>query len=211
MRKYAIFLMILISVQNGNVSAQNEVNFTLVNKTGFDLIDIYISPAGQNQWGEDLFLGTFNNFEAKDFTFTTAEKICQYDLKVVKLDSTDLIFKNVNLCKMLIVTLLYDFDEPRFVQDLILENQTDLTFSEIYIRDLSTSFWGQNVLGANVLTPLESAIISVKPGNEKVCLYQIKAVLLNGRELLYDNINICNEAHVVLFRYQGRPVHSFDR
>jgi hypothetical protein len=183
----------------------------LVNKTGFDLIDIYISPAGQNQWGEDLFLGTFNNFEAKDFTVTTAEKICLYDLKVVKLDSTDLIFKNVNLCKMLIVTLLYDFDEPRFVQDLILENQTDLTFSEIYIRDLSTSFWGQNVLGANVLTPRESAIISVKPGNEKVCLYQIKAVLLNGRELLYDNINICNEAHVVLFRYQGRPVHSFDR
>lgn len=210
MNKFCIFLFIWIFVQSGIVSAQNEVKFTLVNKTGFDLIDIYISPTGQNQWGEDLFLGTFNNFEAKDFTMKTAEKICLYDLKAVKLDSTELVFKNINLCKMLIVTLLYEFDEPMFVQDLILENLTDLTFSEIYIRDLSTSFWGMNVLGANVLTPNEKAIISVKPGHEKVCLYEIKAVLLNGRELIYKNINICNESHIVLFRYQGKPYYSFD-
>jgi len=211
MKKYLIFLIIWIFVQAGTGFAQNEVHFTLVNKTGLNLIDIYISPAGQNQWGEDLFLGTFNNFEAKDFTVKTKEKVCLYDLKAVKLDSTELIFKNINLCKMLIVTLLYEFNEPRVVQDLILENQTDLTFSEIYIRDLPTSFWGQNVLGAHVLTPRESAIISVKPGNEKVCLYQIKAILLNGQELLYNNINICNEAHIVLFRYEGRPISGFDR
>ncbi len=202
----AIFGMILSS----NVTAQDEVKFTLVNKTGFDLIDIYISPAGQDQWGEDLFLGTFNNFEAKDFRVKTAEKLCLFDLRAVKLDSSELIFRNINLCKILIVTLLYEFDEPRFVQDLILENQTDLTFSEIYIRDLSTSFWGMNVLGANVLTPNEKAIISVKPGNEKVCLYDIKAVLLNGREIIYKSINICNEAHIILFRYQGKPYFSFD-
>ncbi|MEJ2535612.1 MAG: hypothetical protein P8048_00885 [Calditrichia bacterium] len=153
MKKYLIFLIIWIFVQTGTGFAQNEVHFTLVNKTGLNLIDIYISPAGQNQWGEDLFLGTFNNFEAKDFTVKTKEKVCLYDLKAVKLDSTELIFKNINLCKMLIVTLLYEFNEPRVVQDLILENQTDLTFSEIYIRDLPTSFWGQNVLGAHVLTP----------------------------------------------------------
>ncbi len=210
MKRCILIALIIGMVISAGVSAQNEVKFTLVNKTGFDLIDIYISPADQNQWGEDLSLGVFNNLEAKDFTIKTTEKICLYDLKAVKPDSTELIFKNVNLCKMLIVTLLYEFDEPMFVQDLILENLTDLTFSEIYIRDLSTSFWGINVLGANVLTPNEKAIISVKPGHEKVCLYEIKAILLNGRELIYNNIKICNESHIVLFRYQGRPYHSFD-
>jgi hypothetical protein len=133
-----------------------------------------------------------------------------FDLRAVKVDSSELIFKNLNLCKMLIVTLLYEFNEPVFVQDLILENQTDLTFSEIYIRDLSTSFWGMNVLGANVLTPHEKAIISVKPGHEKVCHYEIKGVLLNGQEIIYNNINICNESHILLFRYQGKPYFSFD-
>jgi hypothetical protein len=210
MKRFWMFLVILGLIQTSHVSAQNEVNFTLVNKTGFEFVDIFISAADKNQWGEDLSLGVFNNLEVKDFKIKTTEKICLYDLKAVKPDSTELIFENVNLCKMLIVTLLFDFNEPMFVQDLILENITDHTFSEIYIRDLSTSFWGLNVLGANVLTPNEKAIISVKPGGSNTCLYDIKAVLLNGRELLYSNINICNQAHIVLMRYQGKPYHGFD-
>jgi hypothetical protein len=111
---------------------------------------------------------------------------------------------------MLIVTLLYEFDEPAFVQDLILDNQTDHTFMEIYVRDLPTSSWGLNVLGANALTPREKAIISIKQGNSKSCMYDIKAVLINGRELIYSSVNICNQSHIVLLRYQGRPYTSYD-
>jgi hypothetical protein len=203
---FAVMMLLLFSM----VSAQHEITFTLVNKTGFELVDIFISAADQNQWSEDLSLGVFNDLEAKDFHMKTTEKICQYDLKAIRPDSTELLFKGVNLCKKLIVTLLYEFDQPMFVQDIILENLTDFTFSEIYVRDLTTSFWGQNVLGANALTRNEKAVISIPPGNPNACLYDIKGVLMNGREVLYNSINICNQAHIVLMRYQGKPYYGFD-
>lgn len=203
-----IFLMVLVLFSLA--IAQQDVSFTLVNKTGFEFVDIFISATDQDQWSDDLSLGVFNDLEAKDFKMKTDENICQYDLKAVRPDSTELLFKGVNLCKKLIVTLLYEFDQPMFVQDIILENLTDHTFSEIYVRDLSTSGWGLNVLGANVLTRNEKAIISIPPGHPNVCLYEIKAVLMNGRELIYSSINICNQAHIVLMRYQGKQYHGFE-
>ncbi len=210
MKKYYLTLLLYSIIFYQTVPAQNEVLFTLVNKTGFDFIDIYISPADQNQWSEDLTLGLFNNYEQKDLRLKTNSEICSYDLKAVRLDSTELVFKNLNLCKMLIVTLLYEFDEPSFVQDIILENYTDYTFMEIYVRDLPTSSWGLNVLGTNALTPREKAFISIKQGNSKSCMYDIKTVLRNGKELLYRSINICNQSHIVLLRYQGKPYSGFE-
>ena len=208
-KSYLIFFLSTIIFYQ-TIPAQNEVLFTLVNKTGFDFIDIYISPADQNQWSEDMTFGLFNNYEQKDLRIKTKSEICSYDLKAVRLDSTELVFKNLNLCKMLIVTLLYEFNEPTFVQDLILENQTDYTFMEIYVRDLPTSPWGMNILGTNALTPREKTLISIKQGNSKSCSYDIKTVLINRKELIYRNVNICNQSHIVLLRYQGKPYSSFD-
>ena len=210
MRQKLLLVVGLVIAFASSISAQHDVTFVLVNKTGFEFVDIYVSPTGQDKWSEDLSLGVFANLESNDFKITSTEEVCQYDLKAIRPDSTELLFKGVNLCKKLIVTLLYEFDQPVFVQDLILENLTDFTFSEIYIRDLPTSFWGQNVLGANVLTRNEKVVISIPPGNPKACLYDIKAVLMNGQELLYKGINICNQAHIVLMRYQGKPYHGFE-
>jgi hypothetical protein len=210
MKNFYLLLFLCTTLFYQTLPAQNEVSFLLINKTGFDFVDIYISPAGEDKWSEDLTLGLFNNLEQKDFKIKTSKDICSYDLKAVRLDSTELIFKDLNLCKMLIVTLLYEFDKPTFVQDLILDNQTDYTFMEIYVRDLPTSFWGMNVLGANTLTPREKAVISIRQGNSRSCMYDIKAVLMNKQEIIYKNVNICNESHIVLLRYQGKPYSSFD-
>ena len=46
---------------------------------------------------------------------------------------------------------------------------------------------------------------------EKICLYNIPTVLMIEREQYNDYIKISKEAHILLFRYQGKPVHSFDR
>lgn len=210
MKKHLSYFVLSLFVLIQTVPAQNEVSFLLVNKTGFDFIDIFISPADQNQWSEDLSLGLFNNFEQKDIKLRVNENICLYDLKAIRLDSTEIVFSKLNLCKMMIVTLLYEFNEPFFVQDLILENLTEYTFMEIYVRDLPNSSWGMNVLGSIVLTPRGKSMISIKQGNSKSCNYDIKAVLRNGKELIYGNINICKQSHIVLLRYQGKPYHSFD-
>ena len=50
---------------------------------------------------------------------------------------------------MRIETLIYEFNESSFVQELFLDDQIEFTFMEIYIRDLSNSALRMNVLGAN--------------------------------------------------------------
>jgi hypothetical protein len=210
MRRSLLLIVGLVIVLAGSISAQHEVTFALLNKTGFEFVDVYISPAGQDQWSEDLSLGVLADLESIELKMKTTEEVCQYDIRAIRPDSTELLFKGVNLCKKLIVTLLYEFDQPLFVQDIILENLTDVAFSEVYVRDVPASFWGQNVLGANVLTRKEKAVISIPPGHPKVCLYDIKAVLMNGQELIFKNINICNQAHIVLMRHQGKLYHGFE-
>jgi hypothetical protein len=111
---------------------------------------------------------------------------------------------------MPIITLLFEFDKPMFLQDFIIENDTDVTFTEIYVRQSTSSIWGINVLGGNVLTRNEQAIIAFKPGSSKTCLYDIRTRLLNGKSLLFENINLCSQEKVVLYRYQGKPYHGFD-
>jgi hypothetical protein len=210
-RVFALSLVVFVCLSSGTGSyAQEQVQIKLSNKTGFDFVDIFFSPSGQNQWGPDMATGVFNNMEMHEIAITTEEKLCEYDLKAVRPDSTELLFEKLNLCMMPIITLLYEFDEPWFVQDFIIENETDLTFSELYVKEATSGIWGMNVLGQNVLTRREKAIISFKPGSGKTCLYDIKATLLNGRELLYKNINLCSQENVVLYRYQGKPYFSFD-
>lgn len=189
---------------------QEEVSFTLVNKTGYEFIDLYISPAGENKWGEDLNLGIFNKLDGKEIKLTMKEKVCEYDLRAVKPDTTELIFKKINLCKMPIITLLYEFDQALFVQDIIIENLTNYTFSQLFMKETNSSIWGTEMLGVNMLTPNEKAAVSLKPGSGKNCMYDIKAVLLNGREIIYPKMNICYQDHIVLFLYQGRANFGFE-
>jgi hypothetical protein len=207
MKKSIIMILLFLLLSNG--FSQKETEITLINKTGFDFIALYLSPADKNQWGEDLYAGVLNNRESETLKLTIQKDSCMYDLKAVRLDSSALIFKGMNLCMMPIITLVYEFNEPNFVQDFILENRTGLTFSELYIRNATSQIWGMNVLGLNVLTTDESTVISFKPST-RYCLYDFKAVLLNGMPVLYTNINLCNQMHVVLFRYEGTPYYRYD-
>jgi hypothetical protein len=212
MKMHIIILcfFVISFVFNRTSLAQNDLSITLVNKTGFEFVDLYISPAGENKWGQDLNLGIFDKMEAKEFKLTMKDKVCEFDLRAVMPDSTQMKFEKINLCRMPIITLLYEFDKPLFVQDIIIDNRTNYTFSELYIKESNSSIWGTELLGANMLTPNENVAISLKPGSGKNCRYDIKAVLMNGREIIYDRMDVCHQDHVVLFLYQGRPNFGFE-
>jgi hypothetical protein len=201
-----VFLLFLLT---SNGFAQKEIEVTLINKTGFDFIKLYLSPADKNEWGENLYAGVLNNREAEALKLKIQKDSCMYDLKALRPDVSALIFKGLNLCMMPIITLIYEFGQPNFVQDFVLENHTGLTFSELYIRSTNTDAWGLNVLGLNVLTTDESAEISFKPSTRN-CRYDFRAVLLNGTSMLYSNIDLCNQMHVVLARYEGTPYYWYD-
>lgn len=95
-------------------AADEELNldFTLVNKTGYDIREIYIAPTSQDEWtAEDKVKipGVLKDGEALDLKFhpkATAEK---WDLKIVWNDGGDAVeWRDFKLTEISKITLFYD-------------------------------------------------------------------------------------------------------
>ena len=85
-------------------------DFTLVNQTGYELKELYVSPSKSNDWEEDV-LGqdTLENGKQVDVHFHRAAKTCSWDLKVVySVDSSSAVWNNIDLCSVNRITIRYN-------------------------------------------------------------------------------------------------------
>ena len=85
-------------------------DFELVNDTGYDLKNLYISPTASNDWADDV-LGedTLANGQTVKIHFPGGRgETCQWDLKVTYSDDTSHEWTSVNLCEITTVTVKYD-------------------------------------------------------------------------------------------------------
>lgn len=89
---------------------QAQQDFTLVNSTGYDISEVYVSPSKANDWQEDV-LGD-DEFEDGDEThikFSRAGKTCIWDMKVVYSDDdSTAVWTDIDLCKVSKITLKYN-------------------------------------------------------------------------------------------------------
>ncbi len=90
-------------------AASANADFTLVNRTGYDLREIYISPANKNSWGRDrLGRNLLENGRSRKFVFSDSAS-CVQDLKVVfDDDGSEAIWEDFNLCELDKITLKYN-------------------------------------------------------------------------------------------------------
>jgi hypothetical protein len=91
-------------------AAQNaKLDFTLVNKTGLTIVELYVSPAKSDEWGEDI-LGqdVLKNNEKVDIGFSPKARTCAWDLKIVDEDKDDVEWANLNFCEANEITLMYE-------------------------------------------------------------------------------------------------------
>ena len=85
-------------------------DFTLVNKTGYELGKLFVAPTNSDEWEEDV-LGrdTLGDGDSIDIKFHRANKTCQWDLKVVyTIDNTNAVWHGINLCKIEKITIRYN-------------------------------------------------------------------------------------------------------
>ena len=84
-------------------------DFTLVNRTGYDLREVYISPANRNDWGKDR-MGDYVLENNKQRLFKFSDKsACTQDLKVVfDDDGSEVIWEDFDLCELNKITLRYN-------------------------------------------------------------------------------------------------------
>lgn len=91
-----------------SASAEN-LDFTLVNKTGYVISEVYVSSVSTNDWEEDVMgSDVLGKGERVDIEFDKGSKGCKWDLMVVYDDGEEAVWEKLNLCSISEVSLSYD-------------------------------------------------------------------------------------------------------
>jgi hypothetical protein len=85
-------------------------DFTLVNRTGYVISEVYVSPSKADDWQEDVMgQDVLEDRSSVDITFHRSEHTCKWDLKVVyKVDDSSAEWHNVDLCSVSKITIHYN-------------------------------------------------------------------------------------------------------
>ena len=83
-------------------------DFTVVNKTGFSIQSLHVSPHSSDEWGEDI-LGkdTLENGTEVEIVFHRKEKAAKWDLRVADEDDKSYVWEGLNLLEISEVSLFY--------------------------------------------------------------------------------------------------------
>jgi hypothetical protein len=91
--------------------AQNaKQDFTLVNRTGYELKALFVSPSKAESW-EEVILGqdVLEDGKAVNVHFNPKAETCKWDLKVIYTDDdSSAIWQSINLCEVDKITIHYD-------------------------------------------------------------------------------------------------------
>lgn len=85
-------------------------DFKLVNKTGYELKALYVSPSKSDDWEDDI-LGqdTLADGQAVNVHFGAKTHTCKWDLKVTYSDDdSNAVWHNIDLCTVEKITIKYN-------------------------------------------------------------------------------------------------------
>jgi len=87
-------------------------DFSLVNRTGYEIKEVYVSPNKSSDWEEDILAdGVLEDKGAREVHFHRSAKSCHWDLKVVyTVDSSSAVWEDIDLCTVEKITIHYDKD-----------------------------------------------------------------------------------------------------
>ena len=92
---------------------RRNLDFTLVNRTGLTIMEVYLSPTNSDEWGEDVMgKDVLANRDKVDIVFSSTETECNWDLKVVDEDDDSIEWTKLNLCTASEITLMYEGKKP---------------------------------------------------------------------------------------------------
>jgi hypothetical protein len=114
------FSVAMLFAGMGTIQAEeSKQDFKLVNKTGYEIKEVYVSPAKSTDWEEDILgEGVLPDLSARDIHFHRSAKSCHWDLKVVySEDSSSAIWNGIDLCTVEKIIIHYDKDADKTTAD----------------------------------------------------------------------------------------------
>lgn len=100
----------MLAVAAPAVADDAKQDFKLVNKTGYELKALYVSPSKSDDWEDDV-LGqdTLADGETVNVHFSPKTHTCKWDLKVTYSDDdSSAVWHNIDLCTVEKVTIKYN-------------------------------------------------------------------------------------------------------
>jgi len=107
---YTILIVFTLIIGSATAKAQNIfLDFTLINKTGIDIYELYISASDAEYW-EDNILGSvvLEDNTYVDIEFSPYAVSAFWDIMIVDYEGTSVIFEELNLTDILELTLYID-------------------------------------------------------------------------------------------------------
>jgi hypothetical protein len=87
----------------------SDADFTLVNKTGYQIDEVYVSPSKADDWGKDIMgKDSLADSEKVDIVFPHGDGKCKFDIKVKYNDGDNAEWGDVDLCEYSAITLHWD-------------------------------------------------------------------------------------------------------
>ena len=95
-----------------NSALAGDADFTLTNRTGYDIDSVYVVPSKQRDWGIDrLGKSILADGRSRFLAFNKSGNTCIYDLSVGWVGysaSEDVVWERINLCQINTITLRYN-------------------------------------------------------------------------------------------------------
>lgn len=108
MKKYLLLLLVagIFFAAGVTTSYAGDQDFVLVNNTGVDINNLYVSPANSDKWGDDI-LGedALPDGQSATVTFSHEADECVWDFMVKDEQGTGIQWTDIDLCKYSKITL----------------------------------------------------------------------------------------------------------
>ena len=105
-------LAIAVSLQTCAVAVAGDADFTLTNRTGYDIESVYIAPSRSKSWGDDkLGRSILANGRSRDMIFNKQGSTCIYDMLIHWEgygEADDRTWEQLDLCSIQKITLRYN-------------------------------------------------------------------------------------------------------
>lgn len=102
----------LLAILAPLVAAQGKQDFTLYNRTGLSITELYISPAAADEWGDDILgIDVLPNSDDTTIHFSPKERAASWDIKLIDENGKEHIRYKFNLLNVSEITVTRQRDD----------------------------------------------------------------------------------------------------
>lgn len=91
--------------------AELDLDFTLVNKTGYDIKEVYIGPTSVDEWGDNLIKNVLKDGQSLELKFSEKASAEKWDIKVIYSDGETAWWKGYKLTEISKINLFWSADK----------------------------------------------------------------------------------------------------